>query len=144
MATHSGVLAWRISGTGRLVGCRLWGRTESDTTETTQQQQQQHLNQKILSKADCQLQCRWASFNPLKALIGKTSTLRNKEFSLQINFRIKTETSALPSLSHLLVCATGFELASPYSSMNQLLKIKLFFFFLYACSIGSISLKILD
>ena len=31
MATHSSVLAWRI----HLVGCRLWGRTESDTTETT-------------------------------------------------------------------------------------------------------------
>ena len=35
MATHSSVLAWRI-----LVGCCLWGRTESDTTEATQQQQQ--------------------------------------------------------------------------------------------------------
>ena len=34
MATHSSVLAWRIPGTG-LVGCRLWGRTESDTTEAT-------------------------------------------------------------------------------------------------------------
>ena len=38
MATHSSVLVWRIPGT---VGCRLWGRTESDTTEATQQQQQQ-------------------------------------------------------------------------------------------------------
>ena len=38
MATHSSVLAWRIPGTGSLVGCRLWGRTESDTTEATQQQ----------------------------------------------------------------------------------------------------------
>ena len=27
-------------GWGSLVGCRLWGRTESDTTEATQQQQQ--------------------------------------------------------------------------------------------------------
>ena len=35
MATHSSVLAWRIPGTGSLVGCCLWGRTESDTTETT-------------------------------------------------------------------------------------------------------------
>ena len=35
MATHSSVLAWRIPGTGELVGCRLWGRTESDTTEAT-------------------------------------------------------------------------------------------------------------
>ena len=29
-------------GRGSLVGCRLWGRTELDTTEATQQQQQQH------------------------------------------------------------------------------------------------------
>ena len=29
-------------GWGSLVGCHLWGRTESDATETTQQQQQQH------------------------------------------------------------------------------------------------------
>ena len=28
-------------GRGSLVGCRLWGRTESDTTEATQQRQQQ-------------------------------------------------------------------------------------------------------
>ena len=35
MATHSGVLAWRIPGTGEPVGCRLWGRTESDATEVT-------------------------------------------------------------------------------------------------------------
>ena len=35
MATHSSVLAWRIPGPGSLVGFRLWGRTESDTTEAT-------------------------------------------------------------------------------------------------------------
>ena len=35
MATHSSILAWRILGTGSLVGCSLWGRTESDTTEAT-------------------------------------------------------------------------------------------------------------
>ena len=33
MATKSSVLAWRIPGS--LVGFRLWGRTESDTTEAT-------------------------------------------------------------------------------------------------------------
>ena len=32
MATHSSVLAWRIPET---VGPRLWGHTESDTTEAT-------------------------------------------------------------------------------------------------------------
>ena len=41
MATHSSVLAWRIPGMGSLVGCRLWGHTELDTTEVTQQQQKQ-------------------------------------------------------------------------------------------------------
>ena len=35
MATHSSILAWIIPGTGSLVGCRLWGRTESDMTEVT-------------------------------------------------------------------------------------------------------------
>ena len=35
VAIHSSVLAWRIPGTGTLVGCRPWGRTESDTTEAT-------------------------------------------------------------------------------------------------------------
>ena len=35
MATHSSVLAWRIPGTGSLVGCRLWGHPESDMTEVT-------------------------------------------------------------------------------------------------------------
>ena len=35
MATHASVFAWRIPGTGSLVGCRLWGHTESDTTEVT-------------------------------------------------------------------------------------------------------------
>ena len=38
MATHSSVLAWRIPGMASLVGCRLWGRTELDTTKVTQQQ----------------------------------------------------------------------------------------------------------
>ena len=35
MATHSCVLAWRIPGTGEPLGCRLWGRTQSETTEAT-------------------------------------------------------------------------------------------------------------
>ena len=35
MATHSSVLAWRIPGTGSLVGFRLWGHTELDTTDVT-------------------------------------------------------------------------------------------------------------
>ena len=38
MAAHSSVLAWRIPGVGSLLGCRLWGRAGSGTTEATQQQ----------------------------------------------------------------------------------------------------------
>ena len=37
-------------GRGSLVGCCLWGCTESDTTEGTQQQQQQHGNLSDLIK----------------------------------------------------------------------------------------------
>ena len=35
MATHSSVLALRIPGMGSLVGCHLWGHTESDMNEAT-------------------------------------------------------------------------------------------------------------
>ena len=42
MATHSMFLPGESQGRRSLVGCRLWGRTESDMTEVTQQQQQQH------------------------------------------------------------------------------------------------------
>ena len=35
LATHSSVLAWRIPGTGCLVGYHLWGRTDSDMTDVT-------------------------------------------------------------------------------------------------------------
>ena len=37
MATHSSVLALRIPGMAEPGGCRLWGCTESDTTEVTLQ-----------------------------------------------------------------------------------------------------------
>ena len=35
MATHSMFVPGESQGRGSLVGCRLWGRTESDTTEVT-------------------------------------------------------------------------------------------------------------
>ena len=40
MATHSSFLPGESQGRGSLVGCRLWGRTESDMTDATWQQQQ--------------------------------------------------------------------------------------------------------
>ena len=35
MATHSSILAGEFQGQKSLLGCHLWGRTESDTTEAT-------------------------------------------------------------------------------------------------------------
>ena len=35
MTAHSSVLPGESQGLGSLVGCRLWGRTESDMTEAT-------------------------------------------------------------------------------------------------------------
>ena len=48
MAPHSSTPAWRIPGTGSLVGCSPWGRWESDTTEAAEQQQQQLAYIKVL------------------------------------------------------------------------------------------------
>ena len=50
------ILHGESQGWRSLVGCRLWGRTESDTTEATQQQQQQqHLwsNTEYIPPHDC-------------------------------------------------------------------------------------------
>ena len=41
MAPTPVFLPGESQGRGSLVGCRLWGHTESDMTEATQQQQQQ-------------------------------------------------------------------------------------------------------
>ena len=46
MAPTPVLLPGKSHGCGSLVGCHLWGRTESDMTEVTQQQQQQ---QRILA-----------------------------------------------------------------------------------------------
>ena len=54
MATEGEMVVWHhhlngdafeqmAQGWGSLVGCHLWGRTESDTTEATQQQQKQEI-----------------------------------------------------------------------------------------------------
>ena len=51
MATHSSILALRISGTGEPDGLwGLWGPTESGTTEAIQQQQQKQYFKGIIKK----------------------------------------------------------------------------------------------
>ena len=44
MAPTPVFLPGESQGRGSLVGCRLWGHTDSDTTEATQQQQEQQLD----------------------------------------------------------------------------------------------------
>ena len=43
MISLPSILRCSSQGWGSLVGCRLWGHTESDTTEATQQQQQKRV-----------------------------------------------------------------------------------------------------
>ena len=45
MATHFSVLAWRISGMGSLVGCRLWGGTELDTLKRLSSRSQGYMTE---------------------------------------------------------------------------------------------------
>ena len=49
MATHSVFLPGESQGRGSLVGFRLWGRTESDTTEATSQQHHDYFTALIWS-----------------------------------------------------------------------------------------------
>ena len=44
MATTPVFLPGESQGWGSLVGCRLWGHTESDMTEATEQQQHEQLH----------------------------------------------------------------------------------------------------
>ena len=57
-------------GRGSLVGCRLWGRTESDTTEATQQQQRQHaVSGDVIWCSHCGKNCGGSSKNLKKELL---------------------------------------------------------------------------
>ena len=47
MATPSSILAGASQGRQSLVGCCLWGRTESDTTEATWQQNRNLANDRL-------------------------------------------------------------------------------------------------
>ena len=58
-------------GRGSLVGCRLWGRTESETTEVTQQQQQQQQQGTRIPQAPhCSQINKQKSLKKLKVCLG--------------------------------------------------------------------------
>ena len=66
-------------GRGSLIGCRLWGRTESDTTEVTWQQQQQSHNKPLVESLFLtrnQAQSFWSRSTDSKTLDNQRTNLR--------------------------------------------------------------------
>ena len=70
-------------GRGSLVGCPLWGRTESDMTEATQQQQQQHIEMvvKVIEKTE---------------VARRICKVRKEENKMQLSFEIPGTHSRTP------------------------------------------------
>ena len=76
-------------GRGSLVGCRLWGRTESDTTEATQQQQYLCGFSGGTSGKESACQCRRRRrhrFNPWVRKISGSRKWQHTQYSCLENF----------------------------------------------------------
>ena len=76
-------------GRGSLVGCRLWGHTELDTTEVTQQQQQWKQCQTLFSWApkinkdgDCSHEIKRCLLLERKAITNLDSILKGRDITL--------------------------------------------------------------
>ena len=68
---------------GSLVGCRLWGHTESDTTEATQQQQQQMVQiQMVTVDGDCSHEIKRCLLLGRKAMTNLDSILKSRDNTL--------------------------------------------------------------
>ena len=72
-------------GRWSLVGCRLWGRTESDTTEATQQQQQQ-LSHRYFRLKNPTLLCEKTESLDIQMRQGKYMQVKLQESSLRIEY----------------------------------------------------------
>ena len=58
-------------GRGSLVGCRLWGHTESDTTEVTQQPQQQPPKQNKIKTTTINIIFKFSQSNKIRKISEK-------------------------------------------------------------------------
>ena len=93
-------------GQGSLVGCRLWGRTESDTTAVTQQQQQQCMYVYTMHKCAFQ-QCFWPYSTFQAHLVYFLLQPRISEFSKEpwpkVILKFLGKTALPPFLTHKLL-----------------------------------------
>ena len=78
IAAHSSVLAGESQGRGSLVGCHLWGRTESDTTEVTQQQQYASLYKDGIFESREMSICKALEKQSAKCIFSKIFMLQKK------------------------------------------------------------------
>ena len=103
-------------GRGSLVGCRLWGHTELDTTEVTQQQQQQDFTP---------LELRWwSSFKENESLEPQCWGVLYSLFSLHVSPELITH-SLLPvapfSQATVVLSGVWFCFQNFYISIHHLL-----------------------
>ena len=86
-------------GRGSLVGCRLWGRTESDTTEATQQQQQH------VSAFKTKFNSMLTSFlrGVVGRLLGEKKSALNSNPSWRVTTRISTSRFIISSCPRMVL-----------------------------------------
>ena len=128
MASHSSVRAWRIPGTGELVGCHLWGRTESDTTEATQQQQQQCVY-KVVSQLLNHTLVKSKFTNSVYALVFLYSVLTYFDITLSSVIQLCSFSlvSALVRLHHTFVIQIASSAALYTSSWTSPISLVIYF-----------------
>ena len=81
------LLPGESQGRGSLVGCRLWGRTESDATEATQQQQQHY---SILADY-----CQWSGAGIPAFLVEKSDHTEFYLHRLRLDLKINPNSAML-------------------------------------------------
>ena len=98
-------------GRGSLVGCRLWGHTESDTTEVMQQQQQQVLLGSLVPPVQC-----GPSSGPPVTLFGSDQCNR-----LWITIRrVPVETSGIIGTTHVTCLGFSYLIVEFYKDRASL------------------------
>ena len=97
------ILPGGSQGWGSLVGCRLWGRTESDTTDATQQQQRQDWTQACFLQKSPRPSCLQLPSQLICQLKQMDLNLATKSYTLGSCQRVGPPTVCSPNLT---ICST--------------------------------------